>query len=118
VPALAPAELLEPQQQATDWQAIRQRIAAARSVQLQRSGKLNSALGLEELQTTCVLERRQRMRLAHTMQKLGMSARGIHRVIKLARTIADYEQRANIATEDLLEAVSYRRCQLLQALHR
>ena len=118
VPALAPAELLEPQQQATDWQAIRQRIAAARIVQLQRSGKLNSALGLEELQTTCVLERRQRMRLAHTMQKLGMSARGIHRVIKLARTIADYEQRANIVTEDLLEAVSYRRCQLLQALHR
>ncbi|MDA1372688.1 MAG: YifB family Mg chelatase-like AAA ATPase [Proteobacteria bacterium] len=116
VPALSPAELLEPAQQETNWDAIRRQVAHSRRVQLLRNGKLNADLGVEELQQICALPRKQRALLARTMQKLGMSARTTHRIIKVARTIADFEQRAQITTGDLLEAISYRRCQLLRSL--
>lgn len=118
VPALSPAELLDPVRQATDWESIRQRIADCRSLQLQRSGKLNSELQVEELLASCPLPRQQRRKLAQTMEKLGMSARTTHRVIKVARTIADYSQREQVTTADLIEAVSYRHCQVLRSLAR
>lgn len=118
VPALSPAELLDPVRQETDWALIRQRIADCRALQMQRSGKLNSDLQVEELLTSCPLPRQQRQKLAQTMEKLGMSARTTHRVIKVARTIADYAQREQVTTADLIEAVSYRHCQLLRSLVR
>jgi len=118
VPALAPAELLEPTAEATDWSAVRQSIAECRARQLARAGKLNCDLGVEELEQSCQLPRKLRARLAHTMEKLKMSARTAHRVIKVARSIADYSGRTDISEGDLLEAVSYRRCQLLQRLVR
>ena len=118
MPALTPAELLEPGQQVLDWRSIRQRVADCRALQRERSGKLNCDLGVAELETACQLQAGQRRVLAETMAKLGMSARTAHRVIKVARTVADYAQRSQITTADLLEAVSYRRCQLLQSLLR
>lgn len=118
VPALSPAELLEPEQFPMDWESIRQRIADCRALQLQRSAKLNAELGVEELLAACPLPSQRRARLAHTMEKLAMSARTTHRVIKVARTIADYEQRESISTADLYEAISYRRCPLLRTMVR
>ena len=118
VPALAPSELLQPDAVATDWQAVRNKVADCQSVQRQRSGKLNCDLSVEELETTCELTKPLRSLLVQTLDKLGMSARTAHRVIKVARTIADYEGRAAITKDDLLEAVSYRRCQLLHSLVR
>lgn len=118
VPALSTAELLEPAPDKTDWAGIRERIAACRAAQVQRAGKLNCDLGMEELQASCPLSRKQRALLARIMEKLGLSARTTHRVIKVARTIADYEGRAQLTTADLMEAVSYRRCDLLRGLVR
>ncbi|MDA1370046.1 MAG: ATP-binding protein [Proteobacteria bacterium] len=118
VPALSPAELLEPEQLPMDWESIRQRIADCRALQLQRSGKLNSDLGVEELLAVSPLPAARRSRLAQTMEKLGMSARTTHRVIKVARTIADYNQRQDVTEADLFEAISYRRCALLRSLVR
>ena len=118
VPALSPAELLKPSPDTTDWQGIKSRVAACRSWQVHRAGKLNCDLGVEELERDCQLPRKLRSQLAHTMDKLKMSARTALRVIKVARTIADYEQRKAISMADLMEAVSYRRCQLLRSLVR
>lgn len=53
----------------------------------------------------------QSRQLAATMDKLSMSARATHRVIKMARTIADYKGSDEIRDQDLMEAISYRRCQ-------
>jgi magnesium chelatase family protein len=108
VPALAPAELLEPRQDTTDWSAVRTRVAACRERQLSRGGQLNCELGLQELGRCCPLTSGQRRLLAQTMERLRLSARSAHRVIKVARTIADYEGRPDLTSADLLEAISYR----------
>ena len=50
------------------------------------------------------------------MEQLGMSARAVHRVIKVARTIADYEESQEIGKTHLLEAISYRRSRCVQQL--
>jgi magnesium chelatase family protein len=53
----------------------------------------------------------QRRQLAATMDKLSMSARATHRVIKIPRSIADYDGSDEIRDQDLMGAISYRRCQ-------
>lgn len=118
VPALSAAELLEPSNDTTDWSVIKQRIDMCRRRQLRRSNKLNSELGVQELVEICELTRKQRTALARTMDKLGLSARTTHRIIKVARTIADYEAHAQITEADLMEAVSFRRCRLLKDIGR
>jgi len=118
VPRLSQAELLEHNPQATDWTAIRHRIAECRQHQLQRRGKLNCELAGIELENYCQLDKSSREMLAQTMEKLRMSARATHRIIKMARTIADLEQRKNIGREQLLEAISYRRNRIIGSLTR
>lgn len=115
VPALSPAELLEPSRDTTDWVGVRERIAACRQRQLDRAGKLNSELGVAELNRCCPLTRAQRRLLADTMGKLGLSARSAHRVMRVARTIADYSDHADPTRADLLEAISYRRSGVLRS---
>ncbi|MDA8584888.1 YifB family Mg chelatase-like AAA ATPase [Rhodobacteraceae bacterium] len=46
--------------------------------------------------------------LAQAAERVGLSARGYHRVIRVARTIADLDGRADVATDDIAEALSYR----------
>ena len=84
----------------------------------QRAGKLNSQLHLAELKKYCPLDEEQRAGLASIMDKLSLSARATHRVIKMARTIADFDGRAAIGECDLMEAISYRRCQISKLLAR
>lgn len=116
VPALSQTELLQEDDDCLNWNELRLRIDSCRELQTQRSGKLNSELDLAELNRHCELAREQRAKLADTMDRLSMSARATHRVIKMARTIADFEGREEIAEPDLLEAISYRRCQLSKLL--
>jgi magnesium chelatase family protein len=52
------------------------------------------------------------------MDALAMSARATHRVIKMAKTIADYEGSKKIREQDLMEAISYRRCQFIKSIIR
>lgn len=118
VPALSQAELLTDTSETTDWKEVRQRIYECRSIQINRAGKLNSELQLAELKEFCALNKFQNKLLATTMDKLGMSARATHRVIKMARTIADYEESQEIREQDILEAVSYRRCQFIKSIIR
>ena len=88
---------------------VRKRVCLARERQLERNGTLNSRLTNSQLQQTCALARQDRQLLQQAMDKLQLSARAYHRIIKLARTIADMDTAADIATCHLTEAINYRR---------
>ncbi len=68
-----------------------ERVRAARALQLSRAGKLNSELTGPETQRHCKLDRPCRALINHARERLGLSARGIHRVLRVARTIVDLE---------------------------
>ena len=115
VPALDPTELLNGGAQRTretaahDVQnAIRDAIRDARELQQRRSQVLNRDLAAAQLDNVCRLSRRDRGLLSHAAEKLALSARGCHRVLRVARTIADLDGRAQIRWNDLTEALSYR----------
>jgi magnesium chelatase family protein len=89
-------------------QAVSQRVAAARCLQLQRQGKLNARLTAAETERICVLERAARALLGGAIARLGLSARAYHRVLKLARSCADLAASGDIAPVHLAEAVQLR----------
>jgi magnesium chelatase family protein len=77
---------------------LARRVRAARALQRARLGKLNAGLSGKEIQEACGLDRHCRRLLAQARGKLQLSARGIHRVLRVARTIADLEtaSRSNV----------------------
>jgi magnesium chelatase family protein len=89
--------------------AIRQRVEAARQRQLQRAGKLNRAMSTREMEHFCQLEKNALALLEQATERLGLSARAYHRIIKVARTIADLGDSATIETPHVSEAIAYRR---------
>jgi magnesium chelatase family protein len=88
---------------------IRVRVVAARNLAVARSGKANSALTAKEVKQLCVLSEPSHLILEQAMDKFGLSHRAYHRILKLARTIADLAQSENIETAHLSEAISYRK---------
>ena len=88
---------------------MRTRVIDARERQLRRAGKANSALSNREILRDCVLCASDRVLLERALDKLGLSARAYHRVLRVARTIADLDQSENVATGHLMEAIQYRR---------
>jgi magnesium chelatase family protein len=93
---------------AEDSAAVARRVAAARSLQLQRQGKLNTRLSPAELTCFCGLAKEARALLATAIARLGLSARAYHRVLKVARTCADLSQAPDIRIVDVAEAVKLR----------
>jgi magnesium chelatase family protein len=91
-----------------DSAAVALRVAAARSVQSQRQGKLNARLSPDEVTRFCGLAREPRALLATAIARLGLSARAYHRVLKVARTCADLGGAADIRIADVAEAVKLR----------
>src|SRR4030095_12292499 len=69
--------------------AVRERVIAARSRQVLRQGKSNARLTAAEVAMHCKTDRDGARLLAQAIDKLAFSARGYHRVLKMARTIAD-----------------------------
>lgn len=88
--------------------AIRLRVEAARQVQMVRQGKANHQLSAPELETYCELTQADKHLLEQAIEKLGLSTRAYHRVLKLARTLADMAGREHLTTVDISEALSYR----------
>ena len=88
---------------------VRRRVMQCRALQKERCGKLNSDLGNPDIEAFCELDASSERLLALAVDKLRLSARGCHRILKIARTIADLEQRSAIHERDLTEAVAYRR---------
>jgi len=87
---------------------IKQRVFNAFQRQQQRGPRFNAELSNKELDKFCVLKEREKLLLDKAMDKLKLSARAYHRILKLARTIADIEDSQNIEITHLTEAISYR----------
>jgi len=92
--------------------AIRGRVAAARERQLRRfegtSLTCNADMGPAEVRDFCQVDPAGKSLLKAAMQQLQMSARAYHRILKLARTIADLAGSERIETVHLAEAIQYR----------
>ena len=88
---------------------VRERVIAARSRQTQRAGRPNAALGNREVLRDCALAATDRQLLECALDRLGLSARGYHRILRVARTIADLAGENRIGTTHLMEAIQYRR---------
>ncbi len=87
---------------------VRQRVERAGQIQRARCGKPNARLSNKEVEAYCQLDESQHRWLAVALEKFNLSARSIHRTLKVARTVADMEQSADIKAEHLKEALSYR----------
>jgi magnesium chelatase family protein len=88
---------------------IRSRVARARARQLKRQGRPNVVLATREVDRHCAPDEDGARMLRQAISRLGLSARGYHRVLKVARTIADLEGARNIAAAHVAEAIQYRR---------
>jgi magnesium chelatase family protein len=89
--------------------SVRSRVIAARQRALQRAGKANGALGPREVERDCRLREPDAALLERAVERLGLSARAFHRILRVARTIADLAESAAIETAHLAEAIALRR---------
>jgi magnesium chelatase family protein len=89
--------------------AVRLRVQRAYEVQLARQGKGNTQLGTREIDEYCAPDENGAQLLRQAIARLGLSARGYHRVLKLARTIADLAAQSRINAAHVAEAIQYRR---------
>ena len=108
VPAIKPMDLMA----AADGEAsavIAARVAAARARQLARQGTSNAEMPVVDLERHCALDAAGRDLLQRSAQRLGWSGRGLHRVQRLARTIADLAACKEIQTIHIAEAMQCRR---------
>jgi magnesium chelatase family protein len=108
VPAV-PAEVL---QQAPDGEAsaaVRARVAAARERQMSRQGKANARLSPREIDQYCQPQAAATTLLKQAINRLDLSARSFHRLLRVARTIADLAGSTAIEAQHVAEAVQYRR---------
>lgn len=89
---------------------VRSRVEKARQVQMTRLGgaRTNSELSSAEIKKFCKLEGEGENLLKMAAVKYHLSGRGIHRILKVARTIADLAEQENILAEHVTEAIQYR----------
>jgi magnesium chelatase family protein len=100
-------------------EAVRRRIAALRERTAARNGdRLNAELPPGELDATCTLARECNDWLLRTIDRLHLSVRAHHRILRVARTVADLEERAEISREDLARALSFREPDPVDALQK
>jgi len=88
---------------------IRQRVTRAREQMLRRAGTVNAALSARQLEKYCRISSADQVFLERASEQLDLSARAFVRVLKVARTVADLENCADIHNNHLAEAIAYRR---------
>jgi magnesium chelatase family protein len=90
-------------------EAVRARVRKARESAVARQAKANHALGSAEIDQQCQLDSSAIKFLSTTATRLGWSGRSTHRVMKIARTIADLANSETVGVVHIAEAVQYRR---------
>ncbi len=88
---------------------VRERVIRARQLAVQRGGHANALLNPQQIKRFCVLDDKAQSLLERAVDKLGLSHRAYHRILKLARTIADLAGMESIQIAHVSEAVSYRK---------
>ncbi len=109
VPRLPPAELRPDAPGGESTAQVRERVIVARQSQYERAGKTNARLNHAETASACRLDERDHTLLERAVDTLQLSARSMHRILRVARTIADLAGSARIQTPHLTEAIGYRR---------
>lgn len=108
VPALPREDLTNASSGATSAQ-LRDLAGSARQFQLERQGRLNARLSAAGVDRFCTPDEPARQLAHRAMEQLKLSARAYHRILKVARTIADMAQEEEIGTKHMAEAVQCRR---------
>ncbi len=93
---------------------IKERVEHARSIQKERFQRqrdyyCNGQMAPKDIKEMCSLDRPSENLLEEAVERLGLSARSYHRILKIARTIADLDQKENLQTNHVAEAIQYRR---------
>ena len=108
VPRLPPHELRPDAPDGEGTAAIQARVVAARARQQARCSKPNARMGQSETMAHCRLQARDQALLERAVERLQLSARSLHRILRVARTIADLAGSEAIATAHVTEALGYR----------
>ena len=89
-------------------ETVRERVLQAYHFQINRQGATNQSLSPQQLEAYAQLDQASQNMLAIAQQRLNLSARAYHRILRVARSIADLAQCQDIASAHLSEALSYR----------
>ena len=108
VPAL-PAETLQSAANGEPSTAVRERVILARQIQEARQGKPNARLSTKEIDRHCRPDEAGATLLKQALTRLNLSARAYHRVLRVARSIADLAGSDTITPQHIAEAVQFRR---------
>lgn len=98
-----------PSAEAESSQSVSQRVALAIERQHARQQKRNQSLDVRELERHAQADQPSRNLLRQATERLGLSMRAYHRIIKVSRTIADLEDSRGITAKHISEAIGYRR---------
>lgn len=99
-------EKLSSEKVAEESRKIRERVEAARRLQHKR-GFINSDMNISKIKECCKIDNASEDLFRMAMHKLNLSPRSYHKVLKVARTIADLDNKENIEKNHLAEAISY-----------
>lgn len=94
---------------------LRSRVSGARARQIARQGKPNSELSAKDIKKYCAIDNRAKQLFTAAEQRFHISSRGVHRLLKVARTISDLAGADSISAAQVAEALQYRE-QLQQTL--
>jgi len=108
VPAIDRKALIENTESTETSDEIKKRVQQAFKKQMQRCGKTNAELSSRETEKYCSLKNTEIELLDQAMEKLKLSARAYHRILRMSRTIADLDNADDIEARHLSEAISYR----------
>ena len=109
VPSLPLSAIQTAQGNEENSATVKQRVLAAYQRQQARAGKANALLDNQELKRDCELNPAGMQLMERACTRLGLSARAYHRILRLARTIADLEHSDVIKPQHISEAIGYRR---------
>ncbi|MCG6941854.1 MAG: YifB family Mg chelatase-like AAA ATPase, partial [Thiohalocapsa sp.] len=109
VPRLPAERLVTRSAEVESSAAVRARVEQARACQLERAGCTNAVLDAGALERHCPLDAQGRQVITQAMRRLSLSGRAYHRILKVARTIADLADSDAITVAHLSEAICYRR---------
>ena len=107
VPAVTASEL-QAAPTGESSEVVRARVMAARTRQLERQGKPNQYLSGRELDKWCQLGATEQRLLESAMNRLALSARAYHRILRVARTLADLDGLAQPEATQIMEALAFR----------
>ncbi|MBL8319309.1 MAG: YifB family Mg chelatase-like AAA ATPase [Burkholderiaceae bacterium] len=109
VAAVKAGDMLTRERDGDSSAAVASRVAAARQRQFMRQGAVNADLAPADIDVHCGLDREAGHFAEQAARRLGWSGRSLHRVLKVARSIADLEAAADVGVGHLAEAMQLRR---------